>query len=1174
MSDSSAFRSDFTHLHLHSVYSLLDGAIRIKELVKYIKENGMTSVAVTDHGNMFGAIEFYEAARKEGIKPIIGSEFYMSPGSRFEKKAADNIADGNAYHLVLLAKNQKGYQNLIKLSSLGYLEGFYRKPRIDFELLEKYSEGLIATSACLAGEINRKLLNNKFKEALDLAVYMDNLFGRGNFYLEIQNHGIREQAIAAKGAIEIGRQTGIPLVLTNDSHFLKKEDRRVQDIMMRIQLNKRLEDPLEFGFNEEFYVKTPREMALLFPEVPEAYNNTSVIADMVELELKFGTPLLPEFETPEKMPLFDYMRTLVYKGLDHLFPEGLSDKYKERAEYEMGVVNKMGFEGYFLIVADFIQYARDNGIPVGPGRGSAAGSLVSYALGITSIDPMKYNLLFERFLNPSRNEMPDIDIDFCRDRREEVINYVIEKYGEDHVSQIITFGTLSAKAVIKDVARVIGYDYAEINNISKNLSSTPGITLDEAVSASAEAKAFFSKGDRERMIYEVARALEGVPRNAGKHAAGVVIAPKPISDIIPVAKDTSSGSVISQFEKNNLEKVGLVKMDFLGLKNLTIIQRAVDEIKARKNITIDIDKIPLDHKEPYELLQQGKTKGIFQVENTGITRLLMRSKPKCFEDIVACIALYRPGPLESGMTEAYIQRKSGEKEVVYPHPSLKEILSDTFGTMVYQEQVMLISQIIAGFTMAEADGLRKAMGKKLKDVMDKLKQKFVDQAMERGHKEKWASELFNMMAEFGKYGFNKSHSAAYGLITYQTAWLKAFYTVEFMKATLDADIENTEKLIGIIFDCRQIGIKVLPPDINKSEDYFKVIDEHTILFGLLGIKGVGKNAIDSILQVRNNGPFKDIIDFASRIDFNFVNRKLVEAFVCAGAFDSLNYKRSALFDAIDKILSYGSSMHKDRMNGQSNLFGAEVTDTSSIIMLADMEEWSDEIKMNHEKNTLGLFLSSHPLDKYEDLLNYTSITPISEVDDGVSSEREVTLLGVIEDIKNVTTRRGKTFYSILLSDLSGRKEVRVFENLWKRSNDLLIENGIVIIKARVTIYRDDETPMVMISASNVESGATLSDQVKKSLHLFIPFKDSEMLKKSIQNLKKVLSVYRGENPVFLYYKDTVQEKIHTIKTHSSFNVQYNTELTNDLKAILESEKNIAWQVAGKVIVDSREFALS
>ncbi|MDH4200274.1 MAG: DNA polymerase III subunit alpha [Spirochaetia bacterium] len=1171
MSSAGSFPEKFTHLHLHTVYSLLDGAIRVKDLMKHVKEMGMDSVAMTDHGNMFGAVDFYDAARAEGIKPIIGQEFYIAPGSRFDKRNAEGVADGQAYHLVLLAKNQKGYKNLIKLSSRGYLEGFYRKPRIDYDLLTEFSEGLIATSACLAGEINRKIVQNKMDEALLLSGHLNEIMGKGNFYLEIQNHGLTDQKTAAKGSVEIHKKTGIPLVLTNDAHFLRQEDHQAQDIMLRIQMNKKLDEPLDFGFNNEFYVKSPAEMFGLFPEFPDAFHNTRVISDQIDFSMDFGRALLPDFKTPAGFSLKQYLEKLVNDGLHARFSSGIPDEYKKRAEYELSVVGQMGFEGYFLIVADFINYAKKSRIPVGPGRGSAAGSIIAYALGITAIDPLKYDLLFERFLNPSRKEMPDIDIDFCRDRREEVINYVIDKYGADHVAQIITFGSLSARAVIKDVARVMGFDYAEVNAMCKNLPDTPGISLKDAVENSSEAKAFFKTGEKEKTLWRVALTLEGIPRNAGKHAAGVVITPEPLDEIIPVAKDTKTGAVISQFDKNPLEKVGLVKMDFLGLKNLTIIQRALDVIKERKGIDIDINNIPLDDPKPYELLQKGKTKGIFQLENTGMTRLLIRSRPKRFEDIIACIALYRPGPLESGMTEDYVRRKNGEEAVSYPHESLKGILEDTYGTMVYQEQVMLISQIIAGFTMAEADELRKAMGKKKMDVMDKLKNKFVDQAVGRGHKAPWAGKLFDSMAEFGKYGFNKSHSAAYGMITYQTAWLKAHYPTEFLKATLDSDIETTEKLISFIHEARQMEISILPPDINESNEYFTIIDDKTIRYGLLGLKGVGRAAVESVLIARKKKTFASILDFTSRVHYHQLNKKLLEALVCSGAFDSMGYTRSSLYDQMENILSHGNSLQRDKEAGQSSLFESGETQPAAF-HLPQLAEWEENKKLQLEKTTLGLYLTSHPLNKFIQILSETTITPLEDADDGINTERQLTFIGVIEESKSMTTKRGRNYIRMIISDLSDRMEVRIFEPLASEARPLLIENQIIILDTKVTIARDTDSPNIQVIANKIYSIETLMERVKKSLHLFLGEQGNDIIKKKIQDIKKILFQNKGQYPVFLHYKNH-ENKVEVVKAHSMFSVSYSENLTRALQPLLNSENHIAWRVAGQIQVADKSFKL-
>ena len=1155
---------NFTHLHLHSVYSLLDGAIRIKDLIQEVKALGMKSVAVTDHGNMFGAIEFYEEARKHNIKPIIGCEFYIAPGSRHEKKMAEKIADGQAYHLVLLAKNKKGYANLIKLASKAYTEGFYRKPRIDYELLSQHTEGVVGLTACLAGEVNRRLYNGQHEEAYTLAGHLNELFGQGNFYLEVQNHGIQEQIDVTKGAIALNKRTGIPLVLTNDSHFLRKEDQKAQDIMLRIQMNKHIDDPMEFGFNNQFYVKSPNEMKLLYPELMDAFHNTQRIDEMIDLQLDFGHPLLPNFKTANNESLEDYLSKLAYKGLRSKFESDVPKLYLERLQYELDVIRKMTFEGYFLIVADFIDFAKRSNIPVGPGRGSAAGSLVAYSLGITAIDPLKYNLLFERFLNPSRNEMPDVDIDFCRDRREEVINYVIQKYGSDKVAQIITFGTLSAKAVIKDVARVLGYNFAEINAISKNLPDTPGISLDEAIKEAPEAKDFFESGEKEKLLWQVAKTLEGMPRNSGKHAAGVVIAPAPLDEIVPLAKDTKTNSIITQFEKNTLEKIGLVKMDFLGLKNLTIIYNAIQEIRSRHNNNFDIEKIPLDDNKTYELLQKGLTKGIFQVESSGITNLIQKAKPSKFEDIVACIALYRPGPLQSGMADEYIKCKNGETKVTYPHESLKNILEDTFGTIVYQEQVMLISQIAAGFTMSEADTLRKAMGKKKMDVMAQLKEKFVEGAITKGHEQAWADDLFEKMSKFGEYGFNKSHSVAYGLITYQTAYLKANYPVEFLKSTLDADIENSEKLIELIHSSQELNITILPPDINQSNSYFTILSDNIIRYGLLGLKGIGKIAIEEIINSKSKaGTFNSISDLASQVPSQYFTKKILEALIYSGSLDSLGYNRASLYNSLDDILNSASKLQLDKASGQDFLFGGgdDEDGKDSLIFIKEIEDWSSEAKLRFEKDILGLYLTDHPVAKYHKLINKTKITDLNSIDDGISKDRTLNIVGVIEQIKSTVTKRG-TFYSLLVSDLTGRADMRVYTKLYEKYKNIIIEGNILIFDCKAVFYREGDTETHFISVNQIHTIDESGSFIDKALHINLCDFNNDILIHKIKDIKKILKEHTGTAEVFFHFKNGNNE-VKIDKLHSSFFVEKNTLLNEKLKAVLLSDKKWIWKVGNE-----------
>ncbi len=1159
-------QDQFTHLHLHSVYSLLDGAIRIKDLMPYLQKHGMESVAVTDHGNMFATIEFYEEARKHNIKPILGSEFYVAPNSRKEKRVVEKVADGQAYHLILLAKNQEGYQNLIKLSSISYMEGFYRKPRIDYDILAEHSSGLVCLTACLAGEVNRKLYTQQDAEALALAGKLNEIFGQNNFYLEVQDHGIPEQRIVTRGAIQLSKKLNIPLVLTNDSHFLTRDAQKAQDIMLRIQLNKKIDDPLEFSFNEEFYVKTPSEMKKLIPDHPEAYHNTQVINDMINLELEFGHPLLPGFQVPDKHTLASYLEEVVHTNLKEKFQNTVPTRYIQQLEYELKVIKSMGFEGYFLIVADFIDFAKKSDIPVGPGRGSVAGSLVAYCLNITNVDPLRYNLLFERFLNPSRNEMPDIDIDFCRDRREEVINYVIDKYGTDHVAQIITFGKLTAKAVIKDVARVLGYSFAEINTISKNLPDEPGISLEDAIENDPRAKEFFNSGEKEKTLWNIAKQLEGIPRNPGKHAAGVVIAPKPLSSILPLAIESKTKSVITQFEKDDIEKIGLVKMDFLGLKNLTIIANATREINKRHNMNLNIDDIPLDNPKVYTILQQGKTKGIFQIERSGITSLLQQAIPTNFEDIVACIALYRPGPLQSGMAEEYIKRKHGKVRITYPIGGVEDILKSTFGTIIYQEQVMQIAQKIASFSMAEADILRKAMGKKKMDAMNKMEEQFVLGAVKNGYSRLDSEKVFSLISRFGEYGFNRSHSVAYGLITYQTAYLKANYPIEFYKATLDADIDNTMKLISLIHAFRTHDITILPPDIHESDACFTIINEHTIRYGLLGLKGIGSMAVEALIKVREKlGGYKNLFSFVTNLPQQHLNKKLLEALICSGSLDSLGYYRSNLLHSIDDILRFASKIQVDKSVGQNSLFDT-AEEAPNLFIQNSQSEWSSDAKLFYEKETLGLYLTDHPVRKYKDVIYQMKLTLLDEIDELPSTSTTIHIMGVIEKISQIRSKRGTGFLLVTLSDETARKEIRLYPRVYEKIKGMVEENKVLIFLCKISYHGNQanqtNTSLIIM---DVLPHKKFEGLVKKSLHINLTTSnlDSHVMEQKINTIKKILQQYTGECPVFFHYKDEDDVK-QIAKVHSSLYVKYDNQLETELQAVLPYEKNLVWHLEKNV----------
>ncbi len=1151
----------FTHLHLHTSYSLLDGAIRIHELMEYVKQNGMNAVAMTDHGNMFGAIEFYKTAKKAGVKPIIGLEFYVAPGSRFETKQMENLADGNNYHLILLAKNNKGYQNLIKLASRSYSEGFYRKPRIDYELLAAHSEGLICLSACIAGEIPRKIIAGRNEEALELAGRLNEMFGQGNFFLEIQNHGIPEEKISAQGMVNISRKTGIPLVLTNDAHFLKKEDRQSQDILLRINQKKTLEDVLSFGFTDDFFVKPPSEMLQLFPELPEAFHNTNLIADMVDLDFKFGNPLLPKFDVPQGYTLDSYMRDLAWNGLKKRYGENLPSEVTERFEFEYNVITGMDFPGYFLIVQDFINWAKSTGIPVGPGRGSAAGSIVAYGLGITDIDPLKYDLLFERFLNPDRKEMPDIDVDFCTERREEVINYVKDKYGHDQVGQIITYGTLAAKACLKDVARVMNIPFEEANGISKKFPDGLNITIEDALKQSRELAEYASSGPVQKNLFSVALKLEGNVRHTGVHAAGVVIAPGRLEEYVPMATVAAKGSdkkqdriLVTQYDMNVLSDVGLVKMDFLGLRNLTIINDACKEIERRRGIRVDFDSLDLNDTKSYQLLQKGDVAGVFQLESSGMREFVLRTKPERFEDLIALIALYRPGPLDSGMAESYINRKNGREKVSYPHEDLREILQDTYGVIVYQEQVMLISRIIGGFTPGESDALRKAMGKKIVDKMAEMRVKFVEGAVKKGYNQKFAEEIYDQMAEFAKYGFNKSHSAAYAMIVYRTAYLKANYPVEYMKAVLDSEIDRTERLVFYINSCREMNIKILGPDVNESGLHFTITDDDTIRFGLTAIKNVGEPAARSILDARAacGGKFASILELLENADLRVCNRRALEALIAGGSFLTLGYTRLALNESLDTLLNQAAQSRKDKESGQESLFGLFASDAGGtgasdpdpVPKGEHVAEYPEQEVLQREKEVLGFYLTGHPLKKYEKDLKRSKSINILAIKERSDIDR-IELAAVITEISVRQSKAGKDMARVRLEDLSGSIDAMIFQSVLEKVKPMLRMDVPLLFKGNVKKKEDTDTAELIISDVETLNQEKIEEKLEKAIHVKL---DRSLADETVtQTLLKIFSENKGNLSVFFHLNGG--SDLQVIRAHDSFRVNYSKEMVQRIKSI-------------------------
>jgi DNA polymerase-3 subunit alpha len=1146
---------DFTHLHLHTTYSMLDGAIKISELMKKVKELGMSSVALTDHGNMFGAIEFYKEAIKAEIKPIIGCEFYVAP-NRSKEAELDQIADGGNYHLILLAKNQVGYQNIIKLASRSFTEGFYRKPRIDYDLLDGHSEGLVCLTACLAGEVNRKILEGKEDKSFELAGKLNEIFRKEDFYLEIQDHGIPEQRKVAETAIRFSQKMNIPLVLTNDSHFLTKDDREAQDILLRIGMQKTIDDEMRFGFNSEFYVKSPSEMIKLFPDHKDAFYNTLVIRDKCSLDFKFGNPLLPDFDVPQGYDVDSYMEKLVWDGIKKRYPE-ITPEVKARTEFELETIRNMHFAGYFLIVQDYINFARRSGIPVGPGRGSAAGSIIAFALGITNVDPIRYNLLFERFLNPDRKDMPDIDTDFCVDRREEVINYIKHKYGEDRVGQIITFGTLAAKNAIKDVARVFNVSVAEANEMTKAFPNKLGITIQEAMDTSKDLVDIYERNDKNKKVFQIAQKLEGNYRQTGRHAAGIVIAPNKLEQIVPLSSVAEKGkegrSIVTQYDKNMLEAVGLIKMDILGLKNLTTIQSAVDLIKQRHNITIDLEKIPLDDPKTFAILRKANVLGIFQLDSSsGIRDLFAKAQVQFFEEIAALLALYRPGPMGSGMLDDYLERKNGRKKIIYPHPDLETILRETYGVVVYQEQVMGISRVIGGFSVGDSDVLRKAMAKKDKKKLPELKEKFVKGAVGRQIDEKFATELFEQLEKFGEYGFNKSHSVAYAFITYQTAYLKANYPIEYMTALLAADHGKTSDIVKYINNAKEMGIRLQPPDIFESGASFTIVSEDTIRFGLSSVKGVGEAPANNIIQIREKIlKNKSIEEFAKNIDTRIVNKKVFEALIQAGAFDGFGFSRKVIFELVDQILSYANKEKERISQGQGDLFfGGAGSASSSIQIPANAEDWDLEDKLKREKLVLGLFLSGHPLDKYKSQLKTLSSLTIEKMD-SISSGSKVEICGLISNKEVKYTKKKDEFVNFKLEDYTGEVDCTMFPKMYQKYKNIIHEDQAVFLKGTLEKVETGEAELrgqLIVNSIEILDEDSLEKKLEKSLHIKINtdrFGDLSI----INTLYGVMTAFKGSSAVYFHIINKNQSK-KVIKAHPHYNVEPGRELFVRLKDLL------------------------
>jgi DNA polymerase-3 subunit alpha len=1121
----------FVHLHLHSEYSLLDGAARIKEAVARAVEMEMPALAITDHGAMHGVVDFYKSCKSAGVKPILGCEVYVAPRTMSDRTPK---IDDNLNHLVLLAENEEGYRNLLNIVSTGFTKGFYYRPRVDKDVLASCSRGLVALSGCIGGEVAARILaGDNDKARLAAGKYRD-IFGPENFFLELQDHGFAEQRTANRELLKIHKEMGIPLVVTNDVHYVRREDAGSQDVLLAIQTGRSVDDPGRMKFqSEELYLKSPGEMKLLFGEYPQALQNTLEIADRCNVEMEFGKYLLPHYAVPEGYNADTYLDELCYQGAQRLYGE-LSSEIRRRLEFELGVIKQMGYSAYFLIVWDFIHFARMNGIPVGPGRGSAAGSLVAFCLGITNIDPLKYGLLFERFLNPERVSMPDIDIDFCFERRGEVIDYVVQKYGSDHVAQIITFGTMAARAAIRDVGRALSMPYGDVDKVAKLVPAELHMTIEKALNDAPELKELYDQKGEVKKLIDTASALEGMPRHASTHAAGIVITPEPLTNYLPLYK-TSDGPVTTQFAMGTVEELGLLKMDMLGLRTLTVISDAVKAINKISGDVLDIDKIPMDDALTYEMLTRSETAGIFQLESSGMRAILRDLKPEVFEDIVALVALYRPGPLGSGMVEDFVKNKHGIKRTNYLHGKLEPILKDTYGVILYQEQVMRISSDLGGFSLGEADLLRRAMGKKKPEIIAGLRTQFIAGAVNNSIIEGIAGQIFDLMEYFAGYGFNKSHSAAYAMVSYQTAYLKANYPLQYMAALLTSIKDNTDKVSAYIEECRRLGIEVLQPDVNESRENFTVAG-NKIRFGLAAVKNVGQGAVESIIRVREQeGHFSDYADFCRRLDTKVVNRRVLESLIKCGAFDSLGYRRAQLMAAVDSGLGLAQQSQRERENGQLSLLDLlEGSRESVSINLPEVGEYPMDEMLVLEKETLGLYISGHPLSQYRGVLNMLSTITTVEVPE-LPDNSEIVLGGLITGIKKTSTRRGDTMAILTVEDLTGSIEVVVYPRPYIQSRLALRIDEVVVVRGK-TRENGEETKIIGDDISTLES------HLEGELHLKIKNADSPLL----DQVQIIVSSFSGNSPVFLHF---VNEK-KVIKAGEEYHVDLSGQVVGRLEDLL------------------------
>lgn len=1126
----------FVHLHVHTEYSLFDGICRIKELVAHVKSLGQTALAITDHGVMHGAVYMYKECLKAGIQPIIGCEIYVTKGSRFTKSS---VGKEKLCHLILLAENDIGYRNLVKICSKAWTEGYYNKPRADHDLLRKYHEGLIALSGCVGSELDQAILNKEEEKVREIIEFYIDTFGKDNYFLELQNHGLPEENAVRPVLAKLAEEYGIGLVATNDFHYIKKEDAESQEIKLCISTGSTLEDPGHFRFaNSEFYCKSGKEMETILGEFPGAIENTRKIADRCHVNFVFGEHKLPSFDVPPGETAKTYLQKLCEEAVPERYPKG-DARVADRLAYELGVINEMGFADYFLIVMDFIKYAKSHGIPIGPGRGSAAGSIVAYLLHITEIDPLRFDLLFERFLNPARVSMPDIDTDLCYRRRGEVISYLAEKYGEEQVAQIITFGTLAARAVIRDVGRVMGIPLRDVDKIAKMVPGGVGVTLQKTLDGSREFSDLYHNNPTVHQLIDHCLDLEGLSRNSGTHAAGVVICSEPVDDFVPIQL-TQDNFIQTQYEKDLDEELGLLKMDLLGLRNLTVIHDAVEMIKQNRNIDLDINAIPSEDKLTCDMLCKGDTVGVFQSESSGFTNLLMQLHPERFEDLIPMVALYRPGPLGSGMAEDFISRKHGKTPIEYPHPLLKNILKETYGIILYQEQVMQIASAMGGFDLGRADLLRRAMGHKEPEILQAQRDLFVSGAVAKGIEKEIANHVFDLILHFAGYGFNKSHSVCYGWIAWQTAYLKAHYRPEFMAAMMTCYNGDKNKVSRYISDTRHAGVTIAAPDVNRSAASFSVKDE-IILFGLSGIQNVGENLVESIIRAREKGgPFKDLLDLLKRVDAKGLNSRACESLIRCGAMDSFGYNRRQLLEVLPQALNEAAAERSDRDSGQLSLFGGEV-EAKTLVYPAVSDMSADE-KIEWERKLLGFYVSGHPLDGYkEELKRCDSIYEImtnADIYDG----RLVKVAGVVNRVKSMTTKKGEPMGYIGIEDYDNTLEAVVFPSAWEKYRYLLVEDKVVCVVGRIQANERN----IQLVADRIQPIETLKEGSAKECVIHLDVDTDHETNDISEALAKILKKYHGNTKVVLHILRTKQD----IPMNSSFYLNFTEAAEAELKALL------------------------